>query len=140
MSKKTTEKHPPLWKTVIVIWSEYNPAEEGEDDNIDIEDLAFEASQGNAYCSHADSKLIKAPEKDPHWDGTEFFLETEDDEDEDGDEIDLVAEYERASGNTVKDDVVIVDSSGKYLCLFTEELAIEYLASVGVLDLSEGEE
>lgn len=139
MSKKTIEKNPSLWKTVIVIWSEYNPTEEGDEDSIDIEDLAFEASQGNAYCSHADTKLIKVPEKDPHWDGTEFFLETED-EDEDEDEIDLVAEYERASGNTVKDDVVIVDNAGKYLCLFTEELAIEYLASVGVLDLNEGEE
>lgn len=126
-------KNPPLWKTTIVIWSEYDPTEGAEDadDELDIVTLAEEAVDGNAYCSYADATLIQRPEKDPHWDGTEFFLENdeeEEDENDDEDDVDLIHAYEEASGNRVVDDVVIVDSNGKYIGLFTEEMAEEYLS------------
>jgi hypothetical protein len=57
----------PLYKTVIVIWSEYD----GE--KVEIEDLAFQATEGNAYCSKQQSVLVQEPTTDPEWDGTEFF-------------------------------------------------------------------
>jgi len=56
-----------LYRTTIVIWSEYD----GE--KVEIEDLAFQATEGNAYCSKQSSVLVREPELDPDWDGTEFF-------------------------------------------------------------------
>lgn len=56
-----------LWKTTIVIWSEYN----GE--TCELSDLAREAEQGSAYCSRLQSQHVKVPEADTDWDGTEFF-------------------------------------------------------------------
>lgn len=67
----------PLYKTTIVIWSDYNP-----DQKMELSTLAREAECGDAYCSHMKTKKVKAPEKDPYWDGTEFFGSADDDEEE----------------------------------------------------------
>lgn len=61
----------PLWKTTIVIWSEYEPGH-------DLEDLAREAARGDSYCSRSESALVTNPEADPTWDGTEFFGDPDD--------------------------------------------------------------
>lgn len=55
-----------LWKTEIVIWSKYNPQE------VELEDLAREATYGSAYCSKQRSRFIET-EYDDDWDYTEFF-------------------------------------------------------------------
>lgn len=59
----------PLWKTTVVIWSEYN----GE--RVELSGLAREAEAGDAYCSRYRSCLVSDPEGDEDWDGTEFFGE-----------------------------------------------------------------
>lgn len=56
-----------LYKTTIIIWSEY------PGDAVELTDLAREADTGDAYCSHTESKLVENPQDDPDWDGTEFF-------------------------------------------------------------------
>ena len=56
-----------LYKTSIIIWSEYDPAE------LELTDLAHRAETGDAYCSTMGCALISEPEKDPTWDGTDFF-------------------------------------------------------------------
>lgn len=62
-----------LYKTTIVIWSEYNP----EENNVDIDVLAREAVQGDAYSSHTSTVHVPDPDKDEHWDGNEFFFDPE---------------------------------------------------------------
>lgn len=57
-----------LWKTTIVIWSDYNP--EG---NTEIDVLTRESVSGGAYCSSSKTVLVRNVNKDPDWDGTEFF-------------------------------------------------------------------
>jgi hypothetical protein len=57
----------PLYKTTIVIWSQY------PGDDVELSDLAREAEQGDAYCSRQESERIEDPRSDPGWDGTEFF-------------------------------------------------------------------
>lgn len=64
----------PLYKTTIVIWSEQNPRE------IELEDLAREATSGDCYCSSSEVKYIVDPPSDPDWDSTEFFDEPGDEE------------------------------------------------------------
>jgi hypothetical protein len=56
-----------LWKTTIVIWTEYDPQRH------EIDDLAVEACYGDAYCSKSEHRLIERPDLDCDWDGTEFF-------------------------------------------------------------------
>jgi hypothetical protein len=56
-----------LFKTTIVIWSEFDPQ------MVELEDLAIEAASGEAYCSQMRAEAISNPETDPDWDGTEFF-------------------------------------------------------------------
>lgn len=56
-----------LWKSTIVIWSEFDPQE------VSMDDLAREAICGEAYCSCSTAKFIENPVKDIDWDGTEFF-------------------------------------------------------------------
>ena len=56
-----------LFKTTIVIWSEYDTTE------VELEDLAREASSGDAYCSRYRSVAVEAPATDPDFDDTEFF-------------------------------------------------------------------
>lgn len=65
------EPHPSLYKTTIVIWSDFNPDAEG----MGIERLAREATSGEAYCSKQRMDLVQDPSRDPDWDGTEFFGE-----------------------------------------------------------------
>lgn len=57
-----------LFKTTIVIWSEFNP--EGV---YEIDRLSQEAMSGMAYCSKQKTEEVKEPTSDPDWDGTEFF-------------------------------------------------------------------
>lgn len=71
-----------LFKTTIIIWSEYD----GDEDA--IVDLAQAAMDGEAYCSKQESQLIADPSTDPDWDGTEFFGDLEDEEDENSEEDD----------------------------------------------------
>ena len=56
-----------LWKTTIVIWTEYDPQQS------ELADLCRDAVEGEAYCSKVDSVWLPDPEGDPDWDGTEFF-------------------------------------------------------------------
>jgi len=58
-----------LFKTTVVIWSEYNPEENGTE----LEDLARDATDGESYCSKQTCLKVEDPTKDPDWDGTEFF-------------------------------------------------------------------
>jgi hypothetical protein len=58
-----------LYKTTIVIWSEYDPTETTMDASI----LVHEAEVGEAYCSRMDVVGVDNPEQDADWDGTEFF-------------------------------------------------------------------
>jgi len=57
----------PLYKTTIVIWSKFDPSHVG------MENLAYEASEGQAYCSLRDTLVVDDPKADKDWDGTEFF-------------------------------------------------------------------
>lgn len=59
------------YKTTIVIWSEYDPADDPTDNM--LSDLARDAEQGSAYCSQAVTKPVEDPASDPDWDRTEFF-------------------------------------------------------------------
>jgi len=63
-----------LYKTTIVIWSNFDPAE------TDIEDLSREAMRGDCYCSGQKVEFIDDPPEDPDWDGTEFFTNEEGEE------------------------------------------------------------
>lgn len=57
---------PPkqLYKTTIVIWTEYDP------NNCEIDDLAREATSGDAFCSLQQTMLVTDPSEFPD---TEFF-------------------------------------------------------------------
>jgi hypothetical protein len=65
-----------LHKTTIVIWSE----EDEDPSNLSLAQLAREADTGSSYCSHKLTELVENPEKDPYWDGTEFFSVDDDTE------------------------------------------------------------
>lgn len=60
-------KSKKLFKTTIVVWSEYDTS------TTDLEDIAREAVRGEAYCSKQSCEQVKNPTKDKDWDGTEFF-------------------------------------------------------------------
>lgn len=64
----------PLWKTSVVIWTDYDPR------GRELEDLAREATSGDAYCSKQQAVEVSDPAGDDDWDGTEFFG-VEDEED-----------------------------------------------------------
>lgn len=57
-----------LYKTTIVVWTDFDPTEKME-----LADLAREATDGSAYCSTMRAERVKDPTKDKDWDGTEFF-------------------------------------------------------------------
>ena len=65
-----------LTKTTIVIWTDPTCTDTS---SYSIEDLAYEASRGDAYCSRREDEVIANPTDDPAWDGTEFFDECCDD-------------------------------------------------------------
>lgn len=57
----------PLYKTTAVIWSEF------PGDGVELEHLAREATVGEAYCSCYRTVRVEKPDRDPAWDGTDFF-------------------------------------------------------------------
>lgn len=63
---------PDLFKTTIVIWTDYDPI------NAEIEDLARDATTGDSYCSKQHVEHVANPAADPDWDGTTFFEDNED--------------------------------------------------------------
>lgn len=65
---------PVLYKTTIVIWSEFNPS------RWSLLTLAQEAEDGQSYCSKQETVRVPIPPNDPDWDGTEFFGVDEEDE------------------------------------------------------------
>ncbi len=62
-----------LYKTTLVIWTEYQPP-----DGLTCEELGRSADQGDAYCSVWNSELVADPVGDKDWDRTEFFGEMND--------------------------------------------------------------
>lgn len=69
-----------LYKTTIVIWSEYS----GEE--VELSDLAYEAEVGVAYCSKQESVKVTDWENDPDAPSLEFFApdwSLDDDEEKD---------------------------------------------------------
>jgi hypothetical protein len=58
-----------LYKTKIVIWSDFDP------EGYEIDDLAHQAAVGDAYCSRQDITEVSKGDlpDDCDWDGTEFF-------------------------------------------------------------------
>jgi hypothetical protein len=56
-----------LWKTKITIWSDYDPQ------SVALEDLARDATSGEAYCSKNSAVLVENPTEDLEWDGNKFF-------------------------------------------------------------------
>lgn len=67
-----SENPKKLFKTTIVIWSEFDPTFK-----LELNELAQEAMNGNAYCSRMEAVAINDPTNDPDWDGTEFFGDLE---------------------------------------------------------------
>ena len=67
-----------LYKSTIIIWTTYDPTD------IELPEIAHQAQSGDAYCSTLDCVLVPEPEKDPAWDGTEFFDEEDEGEDQRG--------------------------------------------------------
>jgi hypothetical protein len=65
-----------LYKSTIIIWSEYDPSAL----EVELTDLVHQAEDGDAYCSTMDCVFVPEPEKDTAWDGTEFFVLLDDDE------------------------------------------------------------
>ena len=63
----------PLWKTTIVIWSDYDPC------HLEIDELARDAMSGESYCSDSYTEVIAEPANDLDWDNTEFFGVANDD-------------------------------------------------------------
>jgi len=66
----------PLYKSTIVIWTQYDPSAL----EIELPDVAYQAENGDAYCSKMDYVLVAEPEKDEAWDGTDFFDSQDDDD------------------------------------------------------------
>ena len=54
-----------LFRTTIHIWTEYDPT-----NSVEIDDLAREAMTGEGYCSLQETELVTDPDKFPN---TEFF-------------------------------------------------------------------
>jgi hypothetical protein len=61
----------PLFKTTIVIWSDFSQ----KTYPIDLSALRRGAAVGEAYCSKLEIHRVITPEADDDWDGTEFFNE-----------------------------------------------------------------
>lgn len=64
--------HPPLYKTTIVVWSEFDPSDGRYGDEV-LSGLGREAERGDAYCPKSESNLVQDPSRDPDWEDTEFF-------------------------------------------------------------------
>ena len=72
-----------LFKTTIVIWTDYDP---GDSQEISLGRLGQEADSGGAYCSHVRTEFVSDPTDDPEWDDSEF-LDGEDEEDDAKEEV-----------------------------------------------------
>ena len=59
-----------LYKTKIVIWSEFDP-----NGNMELDELARDAMVGESYCSEQSTTKVDDVDNDDDWDGTEFFGE-----------------------------------------------------------------
>lgn len=59
MKARAAEGGRKLYKSVIVIWSEYDPS------SVELSHLAREAENGDAYCSGFRSSLVKKADQDP---------------------------------------------------------------------------
>lgn len=70
-------KPKELYKTTIVIWTDYDPA------GVELEDLAREATSGDALCDGQGTEKVTDPEQMPD---TDFFGIDEDDQDENQDQ------------------------------------------------------
>jgi hypothetical protein len=57
----------PLYKSTIVIWSDFDP------ETVELSDLALDAMCGGSYCSKMVAEHVVNPDNDPDWDGSEFF-------------------------------------------------------------------
>jgi hypothetical protein len=57
----------PLYKTTLVIWSTWDGSK------VEIDRLASEAMDGDAFCAKSETVIVADPESDPDWQGTEFF-------------------------------------------------------------------
>ncbi len=57
-----------LWRTTVVIWTDYDPA------GMELDDLAREATSGDGFCSQQNTEEISDPTQFPE---TEFFGEVE---------------------------------------------------------------
>lgn len=71
--KKLPEK---LYKTTIVIWSEYDPMQ------YELSTLARDAETGESLCTKMKAEWVD-PRTDPDWDGNDFFGYAEDPDGED---------------------------------------------------------
>jgi hypothetical protein len=75
----------PLYKTTIVVWTDYDPTSPDADIEMfddSLEKLMKEAREGAAYCSKQESVKVEDPLADPAWDNTEFFDDPTEDEDD----------------------------------------------------------
>ena len=63
-----------LYKTIIIIWSDYNLEASG----LTLEDLAWEAIYGDSYCSDVKTIYVAAPEKDINPPDMDFFFDSTD--------------------------------------------------------------
>jgi hypothetical protein len=64
---KQTEIAMRLWKTTIVIWTDFNPV------TMELGHLARNAEYGDAFCSKQSIEEISDPKSDPDWEPTDFF-------------------------------------------------------------------
>lgn len=59
----------PLYRTTIVIWSEFDPSD------MELSWLAREAEEGEALCTKNDITYVEKPEDDPDFEeGVESFF------------------------------------------------------------------
>jgi hypothetical protein len=77
MNKPTSQNQRGLFKTTIIIWSEYDGS------GASLEDLARDATSGESHCHSQKSEWIEDPKNDKDFSGEEFFgLSDELDEDQ----------------------------------------------------------
>ena len=60
---------PPLYKTVIIVWSKHDP------ENIELSELVYNGSLDSSWThlSKNESTFVKNPELDQDWDGIRLF-------------------------------------------------------------------
>lgn len=68
----------PLWKTTIVIWSDYDPSLIP----MELEELARQATSGDAYCSLQDTVYVYDPDEDDNPPSDEFFFDSDEEEED----------------------------------------------------------